>query len=198
MGYTGLWFPPDEVNDPASPAVFGNGQYILIERKHYDKLGGHSAVRGEFLEDFALMKKSKESGARSQVAFGVQIYGTRMYDSFAAIWRGWRRIYLHAFRRQPWVLAGKTLSVFLFSVIPFGGFIAVALAYARNPETSGLVFGFHVILLLFILATAWKTYSLVKANRLYAFLHPFAALVIGMILMDATWMAFARQETKWR
>lgn len=198
MGYTGLWFPPDEINDPHSPATFGNGQYLFIERKHYEKLGGHSAVRGEFLEDFALMRKSKEAGARSQVAFGVQIYGTRMYDSLTAIWRGWRRIYLHAFRQQPWVLVKKVLSVFFYSVIPFAGFVPVAVSYARNPEANGLVFGFHSALLLFILATAWKTYSLVKANRLYAFLHPVAALVIGMILMDAAWMAFAKQETKWR
>lgn len=198
MGFTGLWFPPDQVNDPHSPVYFGNGQYILIERKHYEKLGGHSAVRGEFLEDFALMKKSKDAGARSQCALGVNIYGTRMYDSFAAIWRGWRRIYLHAFRQQPWVLVAKTLSVFFFSVIPFAGFIPVAIAYSQHPEQTGMVFGFHAVLLLFIIVTAWKTYSLVKANRLYALLHPIAALVIGMILMDAAWMAFAKHETKWR
>ena len=36
-----------EVNDPESPAAAANGQYLLVRREAYDKIGGHAAVRAK-------------------------------------------------------------------------------------------------------------------------------------------------------
>ena len=198
MVFLGLWFPMEKINNPRSPSYFANGQYLLIERKLYEKIEGHAKVREEFLEDFALMKNAKQLGARTECALGAEIYGTRMYDSFPAIWRGWRRIYLHAFRKNPGVLFLKFLSVTFFSVVPFVAFLPLTLLATQNPERYGFTWGASIPLLIFILITSWKAYGIVKARRLFAVLHPFAALFIGMILLDASWIAVTKQPTQWR
>src|SRR6202051_3629722 len=42
------------VNDPASPAAAASGQYLLIRREDYLRIGGHAGVGGEVLADGAL------------------------------------------------------------------------------------------------------------------------------------------------
>ncbi len=51
-----------EVNDPQSPAAAANGQYLLIRREAYEKIGGHASVCGEVLEDVALARRAKAAG----------------------------------------------------------------------------------------------------------------------------------------
>lgn len=191
MAYMGLWFPVRKINDPASKVYFGNGQYLLTRAEHYRKLGGHDGVKEAFLEDFALMKKTKESGARGLCGFGMEIYGTRMYDSFDALWRGWRRIFLHAFEQRPVSLLKCALSVLVFSVLPF-------IAIAALPHGFSVSLFLCFLVLVIILATAFKAYSIVKADVRYALLHPFAALVFTAILADAFQMALLKRRTHWR
>ncbi len=193
MAFIGLWFPIQKINDPDSPLFFGNGQYILIERGLYEKIGGHAAVRGEFLEDFAIMKQAKELRARAECALGKEVYGTRMYDSLAAIWRGWRRIYLHAFQSRPSLLFLRALSVSFFSIAPLLAAL-FTLAFSKNPVL--LVSACLVQFL--ILAICWKGYQMIEARKEFALLHPFAALFISLILLDGAWIAATKQKTVWR
>lgn len=198
MAFIGLWFPLEKVNDPASPLYFANGQYLMIRRELYEKLGGHEGVRGEFLEDFALMKKTKEARARAECAFGTNLYGTRMYDSFDTLWRGWRRIYLHAFRRNPILLSHKALGVLFFSILPFVFFLSLGISGEINLSKNPLLVLSSAGTLALILITTWQTYGLVKAKKIYSLLHPFAAIVILFILLDAIGMALGKKQTVWR
>ncbi|MDD5226692.1 MAG: glycosyltransferase family A protein [Candidatus Omnitrophica bacterium] len=189
MAYMGLWFPIRKINDPKSRVYFGNGQYLLMRAEHYRKIGGHKDVKEAFLEDFALMKKTKEMGARGMCAFGMEIYGTRMYESFHAIWRGWRRIFLHAFDQRPMAILKCAVSVLCFSVLPF--FLIFCLSIPVLSIVEGL-------LLAIIFATAATAYAIVKARKRYALLHPLAALVFTAILLDAFQMALFKRQTHWR
>ncbi len=63
-------FSYDAVNDPASPAAAANGQYLLIRREDYARIGGHAAVAGEVLEDVALARLAKQHGIRLHFASG--------------------------------------------------------------------------------------------------------------------------------
>lgn len=198
MAFLGLWCPIQKANDPRSPVVLANGQYLLMRRSLYEKIGGHEKVRGEFLEDYAMMRAAKGFNARGECAFGTRLYGTRMYESLAAIWRGWRRIYLHAFQKNLRSLLAKFLSVMIFSVLPFALLPFLTAAAFQMPKAYGFLWGALIPILIFILATAWKTYGIVGAKRAYAFLHPVAALFIAMILLDAYGVAAGKRPTKWR
>jgi chlorobactene glucosyltransferase len=84
-------FSFDDVNDPASPAAAANGQYLLIRREDYERIGGHAAVAGEVLEDVALARLAKQAGVRLHFASGVGIIRVRMYRTFRAMWEGWAK-----------------------------------------------------------------------------------------------------------
>lgn len=197
MAMLGLWFPLEKINDPNSPLHFANGQYLLMNRTLYEKIGGHKSVCGEFLEDFALMKKAKELKAPVRCALGMEIYGTRMYDSLAAIWRGWRRIYLHAYQSRPLSLTFKAVNVFVFSVAPFLslGFLTFLPEFrTAYPFLYPLNWG----ILIFILGISWGGYGILKANKAYILFHPLAGLIISLILADAAWKGLTKQKTLWR
>jgi len=104
-----------EVNHPDSPAAAASGQYLLIRREDYARIGGHAAVAGEVLEDVALARLAKQAGIRLHFASGHGIMRVRMYRTFGAMWQGWtknlyplmggtsRAVGRELFRVVPWI-----------------------------------------------------------------------------------------------
>ena len=83
------------VNDPLLPDAAANGQFLMIDRDAYEKIGGHRAVADAVLEDVALARRVKQAGFRLHFASGQGIAQTRMYRSFGAMWQGWtKNLYL--------------------------------------------------------------------------------------------------------
>ena len=83
------------VNDPSLPDAAANGQFLMIHRDAYEKVGGHRAGADAVLEDVVLARRVKHAGFRLRFASGQGIVQTRMYRSFAAMWQGWtKNIYL--------------------------------------------------------------------------------------------------------
>jgi glycosyltransferase involved in cell wall biosynthesis len=80
-----------EVSDPESPTAAASGQYLLIRRKEYERIGGHAAVCGEVLEDVALARLAKRAGVGLYFASGYGIMLVRMYRTFGAMWQGWTK-----------------------------------------------------------------------------------------------------------
>jgi len=90
-----LKFDFARVSDPLAPDAAANGQFLLIRRGAYEKIGGHRAVAGEVLEDVALARRVKQAGFRLHFGSGEGIARTRMYRSFRAMWQGWtKNLYL--------------------------------------------------------------------------------------------------------
>lgn len=198
MAHLGLWFPVEKVNHPKAAAYFGNGQYFLIRRETYEKVGGHEAVRGEFLEDFALSRRVKNTGGRMQLALGTQVLGTRMYPNLKGIWHGWRRIFLHAFERRAHTLFAKFAGVVALSVMPFAAYVPLTASFLGPEGTPFGIWAFAALVLAFILGTTWTGYGVVKARRGYALLLPAAAFLVALILLDAAASAASGRKTRWR
>jgi cellulose synthase/poly-beta-1,6-N-acetylglucosamine synthase-like glycosyltransferase len=79
------------VNDPSLPDAAANGQFLMIRRDAYEKIGGHRAVADAVLEDVALARRIKQAGFRLHFTSGKGIAQTRMYRTFGAMWQGWRK-----------------------------------------------------------------------------------------------------------
>ena len=155
FSFIGLWFPTQEVNNPDSDHYFANGQYALIKRSHYQKIGGHAAVKEAFLEDFAMMKKTKQIGGRGIVAMGAHLYGTHMYDGLRKICQGWRRIYLHGFERNPITLFFKAIELIVFSTLPFVLLPLIAWLSYQNPADWFITYFLLGLIIFNILIVAW-------------------------------------------
>jgi glycosyltransferase involved in cell wall biosynthesis len=197
MGYMGLWFPLDRINAPGSPLVFGNGQFLFIKRSAYEEIGGHAAVSGEMHEDFALMRNAKLYGVPAQCAIGVPVYGTRMYDSFPSIWRGWRRIFLLSFRKERFSVFMKAVSVFAFSFMPFLLYGVVLLQNVRNQDAR-FTLAVGTIVLVLIMSICLAICVILKVNKRYVLYHPVAALVLSFIMLDVLWMSATNKKIIWR
>ena len=135
----------DEVNHPDSQAAAASGQYLLIRREDYARIGGHAAVAGEVLEDVALAQLAKQACVRLHFASGFGIIRVRMYRTFGAMWEGWtknlypliggtkgrasRAVGRELFRVVPWIPL-LVLPLALFHLI--WGVLGIALLAGRH------------------------------------------------------------------
>jgi glycosyltransferase involved in cell wall biosynthesis len=131
----------EEVSDPRSPAAAANGQYILIQRRVYERVGGHGAVRGEILEDVELARRVKAAGGRILFLPGAPWVRTQMYRTFREMWRGWtKNLYLLYGGKLGRMF--KSLAALLFlDLLPALVFISLCAWFAlgRGSAASTLV-----------------------------------------------------------
>lgn len=80
---------------PSLTAV--GGQFLAITRSAYDRCGGHSAVRAEVLEDLALARAAKRTGAHGGVIDGSTIANCRMYEGWTSLRDGYGKSLWQAF-----------------------------------------------------------------------------------------------------
>jgi hypothetical protein len=76
---------------PRPSLAAANGQFLVLTRRAYDRAGGHAAVRGEVLEDIALLRAVKRSGGRGALMDGSRLAACRMYDGWPAVRDGWTK-----------------------------------------------------------------------------------------------------------
>lgn len=188
----GLRFSFLAVNDPRSPVAAANGQYILVRRGAYERIGGHEAIGGVLLEDVALARRAKAAGLRIHFAHAPGLIRARMYSSLGAIWQGWtKNLFALADRR-----AGTTLLAMGFllwgAVLPYATLGAAAAQAWRTGWGLGAV-------ALFVLSAAAATVILAVQARLRgrsgfrpgdAWTHPVGSSLVAAALA-ASWLAHA-------
>jgi chlorobactene glucosyltransferase len=64
------------------------GQFMLIRREAYFRVGGHAAVRGIISEDVALARLMKRNGFRVTLRGASRLLSTRMYTGWRTLWPG--------------------------------------------------------------------------------------------------------------
>ncbi len=94
-----------------------NGQLLAVDAAAYRRAGGHAAVRGEVLEDLALLRALKRHGGRGVVADGSAIASCRMYDGGADLRAGYAKSLWAAFG-SPAGAAGALGVLALAHVVP--------------------------------------------------------------------------------
>jgi glycosyltransferase involved in cell wall biosynthesis len=86
-----LAYPPAKVTDPAQRIAAANGQFLLMEREAYRKLGGHPSVAGKVLEDVELAVLAKRRRVGLRFRYADDIVSARMYRTTAAMIEGWTK-----------------------------------------------------------------------------------------------------------
>ncbi|MDZ7781021.1 MAG: glycosyltransferase family 2 protein [Gemmatimonadota bacterium] len=77
-------------NDRWRDAI-ANGQFIMMPREAYARVGGHEVVRDEVVEDLALAQHVKRAGMRLRVRGAEDALETRMYRSLRELIDGWSK-----------------------------------------------------------------------------------------------------------
>jgi chlorobactene glucosyltransferase len=94
-------YPIDRVNRDQRRRPFANGQFLLFERRVYERIGGHAAVKDDLLEDIAFARAVEAAGERGAIAVADGMLVVNMYGSLAAMLTGWKRIFIEACKRKP-------------------------------------------------------------------------------------------------
>jgi glycosyltransferase involved in cell wall biosynthesis len=172
-------YPPRKVRENSGGVTAANGQYILVRRTAYEKVGGHRAVAAEILEDVALARAFREAGFRVYFRYGGDAVRTRMYRSWAQLREGWTKNLAQLFPRPAWRAARNLLwwigawfgLAIALSGIPNGDWRLVAasalwlLLYSRIAKAN-----FSVVnnLLAMALGLPLFAYLLLRSRRAYA------------------------------
>ena len=108
-----------------------NGQLMAVDRAALARAGGFAAVKGEVLDDIALVRAIKAAGGRGGVADGTDLAACRMYDGWAELRDGYSKSLWSAFGSPAGALAVNLLQLLLFT-LPAGA------ALTRRHRRAGL------------------------------------------------------------
>lgn len=106
-----------------------NGQLLVLDSATYRGIGGHAAVRGEVLEDIALMRAFKVARQRTSTVDGTEVAECRMYDGPEQVVDGYAKSLWSAFGGPTGSVGALALLTTAF-VLP-----AVAAVTARDRST---------------------------------------------------------------
>jgi hypothetical protein len=108
-----------------------NGQFLLLTARGYRRSGGHAAVRGEVLEDIALLRAVKRAGGRGVVIDGSQLAACRMYDGWPALRDG--------YAKSLWAAVGGSPAAGLAAAAAFTAIWVLPPAAALRGSRAGAV-----------------------------------------------------------
>jgi len=184
-------YPTEKVNDPKSPIVAANGQYILVRRAAYEELDGHRSVSDKLLEDVELARLFKQSDHKIWFRFGAGLVRTRMYRSFAAMWEGWTKNLTLLFPHPLRLAALRALD--FVCVIVLAATSVVLLARGFYPHAL-LIFLLWLLFCLQLLARIRKAHFPPAANLL-----SFFGLPLFSLLLVRSWVhSRVRGEVRWK
>lgn len=92
------------------------GQYIMIRKQTYIRLGGHGIVRSAIVEDVPMANAALKAGLIYEVYLARPLYEVRMYETLAEFIKGWRRNF-RAGLRDSSLLASIEVTVIIGALI---------------------------------------------------------------------------------
>jgi len=155
-------YPPAKVSDPNQRIAAANGQFLLVEREAYRRLGGHAAVAGEVLEDvqLAFMAKRRKVGLRFRYA--EDAVATRMYRTTASMMEGWTKNLALLFDNALATALWRALDIALLVGLPW---LAYGLWNARFAAHSLQWLGAGWVLMLLWVRNLFRFYGRVAKSN---------------------------------
>ncbi|MGH3830152.1 MAG: glycosyltransferase [Pseudonocardiaceae bacterium] len=164
-------YPFSRVAAPNARTAAAAGGCVLLRRSALERAGGLTRIRGSLIDDVALGRLLKRSGARTWLGFTgdpPEVRSVRPYPHLTDLWAMVTRSAYTQLRRSPALLAGTLagLSV-LYVVPPVAGLIGLA---RRSPVLTAAGLG------------AWAAMALTQAPvlRLYG-LCPLRGLALPAV-----------------
>ncbi len=184
-------YRPREICDPNCAAAAANGQYLLISREAYDRVGGHAAVAQLLLEDVELARAVKRAGLKIRFRFGGDAARTRMYRGVSQLVEGWTKNLALLFRHS---LSLALLRLLEFLAI-FSGLATVALSLrAGSMHLATLVAIAVAVLYLNLLLRVLKAHAGLGSTLLSIFGLPIFSYLLLRSRLYYRW----RKSVPWK
>ena len=164
------------------------GQFLLIEKPAYVRVGGHAAVKEQVLENFWLAEKLRAVGVTLHCRGGQKVFSFRMYPL------GWREM------MEGWIKgfaagAGKTpLPLLLLVSAWMSGLIMATgnLLLAKNAPVCWIVYA------AFAAQVGWLLRRIGTFHWSTAILFPAPLVFYFVIFTRSVWRAARKQPVDWK
>jgi glycosyltransferase involved in cell wall biosynthesis len=157
-----LAYPPAKVSDPSQSIAAANGQFLLVEREAYRRLGGHASVADKVLEDVELAVLAKRRNVGLRFRYADDAVATRMYRTTVAMIEGWTKNLALLFDNALALAVWRALDFLLLFGLPV---LAVWLWNARFAAHSLQWLGAGWILLALWARTLFRFYARVAKSN---------------------------------
>jgi cellulose synthase/poly-beta-1,6-N-acetylglucosamine synthase-like glycosyltransferase len=180
------------VNKAKAREALANGQCMLFERAVYEAIGGHASVSASVIEDVALARQAKEKGVAVRVIRAEELGHVRMYDGWAAIWRGFQKNSFRFLLINPW----SGLQVIVASILLTSWLPVLLLGLADYPKLSAAILSAPtpVTILFFApilcLLPWYRNWSVL--------LTPFAIYAFQLVALNGMLATILRRPTRWK
>ena len=177
------------VNNPHSRAYVGVGAFQFLKRSAYEGIGTHLRLAMEVVDDMKLGKIVKQSGFRSEVAFGQDFIALRWHAGLGELIRG--------VTKNFFAVAGYSLAIAAFQ-------IAGLLALSVLPF-AGLIFGQGWIRVFAAVAVfvavcfhAGIAAVVMRVSPLYALAQPIGAVLMSYMIVRSAFVTVRQGGIVWR
>jgi chlorobactene glucosyltransferase len=163
-----------------------NGQWLMLRRSSYDRIGGHAAVRDRAAEDLAIAQEMHLHGLRLTIILGLDQFSTRMYESRAELIRGWsKNSWAAGIESSPGGRLGRALFApgLIFSALTIVG-PPVVLSWALLNGSAGLALWAGIATGASLLWWA-GVYTFAGAGIGYSLLYPLGGATLLWIFVRA-------------
>lgn len=157
-----LAYPPAKVSDPNDRIAAANGQFLLVEREAYRRLGGHVTVADRVLEDVELAFLAKRRKVGLRFRYAEDAVATRMYRTTAAMIEGWTKNLALLFNNSLALALWRALDIGLLVGLPW---LAVEMWNARFGAHSLQWLGAGWVLLLLWVRNLFRFYGRVAKSN---------------------------------
>ncbi|HWR47414.1 MAG TPA: glycosyltransferase, partial [Pseudonocardiaceae bacterium] len=134
-------YPFPRVARPGARTAAAAGGCVLLRRSALERAGGLTRIRGNLIDDLALGRLLKRSGARIWLGFTgdpPEVRSVRPYPHLADLWTMVTRSAYTQLRRCPVLLAGTIAGLGLLYVLPPVAGLAGLAQRSPVPAVAGL------------------------------------------------------------
>lgn len=180
---------------PGAPITGAFGPCVCLSRKTYERIGGHSAVRDEVLDDMALARRCREAEVPVRCLTGGSLVRYRMYPAgLAQLVEGWSKNFASgAGETPPWRLLA--IAAWMSGLIEAGWWsIFGGLAAAHGAGPFPLV---HAVFAVAFALQLWMMLRVIGNFSAAALVHPL--LTLAFLLLCANSARFwIRGQATWK
>jgi chlorobactene glucosyltransferase len=198
----GLALPLRAIGDARRPDLaYANGQFLLVRRAAYEKVGGHEALRAAVVEDSELARAVKQAGYSVDLVDGRPLVRIRMYRGLGDMWEGWsKNSFLSLGKKLDRVLAlilVVSVAVFAPPAILVASLATLAAHGAQDSAAlvTSLVAALQSAVVLYL---AWRNEQEVGVQSWYAWTLPLGALLLNALLCYSAYRVMSGRGVAWK
>ncbi len=176
------------VTTPFGKKRGGFGQCLICEKEAYFAIGGHESIKGEIVENLALIQHASSKGISAHSYSGKAVISMRMYqDGIGSVWKGWGKSFA----------SGSTRTSFpgLMMIILW---ISSLFSFLTNRSSLEQPYVFAIIYLILVLLFYRSLKDIGNFTLLDASFFPVHLLFFFLVFVYSFIRTFVLRNTSWK